>query len=328
MTDQDFLDYCERTLKDARDTFPGIIPNFSHFLPPGSASLSSIRNTNIFFLGKDKEVSTAIESEKDFLLQELTEDYPLPFPDTACITRMDDDSFLMDRIVEAPYICGKKEFQDEAFKLGLKLRNAVMITRVSEKIPIPLFFYTIHCGPRTDGKPGSIGLVGTPSVDALFMEKLGRRTTKEEAADFVNPIMLQLALISHPANYIVKVTPSLTTHEKHLSEKGRERAIRKLPHYIVVDHDVLVELRRSPSGTHASPVPHKRRGHWARLADRCKKAFAEGRYTLVGGVPKIHKRWAQIGDPAFGDENNQYLVLTDFEPYRSSAPSNLPSCVN
>jgi hypothetical protein len=141
-------------------------------------------------------------------------------------------------------------------------------------------------------------------------------------------MVLQLALISHPANYIVKVTPSLTIHEKHLEEKGRERAIRKLPHYIVVDHDVLVDLRKNPSGTHASPVPHKRRGHWARLADRCRKAFAEGRYTLVNGVPKIYKKWSQVGDPEFGDENNRYLVLTDFKPYRSGLPVILPSCVN
>lgn len=146
------------------------------------------------------------------------------------------------------------------------------------------------------------------SADSVqrFAEGLHRSPSEAEAAlqAIVTGIMLEIGAISHPANYIVERTPALSPREERQVARGEIRPYKKKSHFIVVDHDQLRELNpatRATSGTHASPVPHARRGHWRRLADSCSKARAEGRLkTWVGS--------SYVGQQGFEDEKNRYRV--------------------
>jgi hypothetical protein len=121
----------------------------------------------------------------------------------------------------------------------------------------------------------------------------------------VQKAILRVAVISHPANYIVSTTPSLTPREERIKKERGVMPIRKRPHYIVIDREDLVNLNpatRAPDGTHASPIPHSRRGHWRRLSERCTAARAAGRT----------KTWvadAYVGEREFADEKNRYRVV-------------------
>jgi len=81
--------------------------------------------------------------------------------------------------------------------------------------------------------------------------------------------------------------------------------MRKAPHFIVVDHDILVRMSGDHYGTHASPVPHERRGHWRRLAERC-------RHAKLSGKDKVFVRPTYVGERNFEDPKNKYEVLMDF----------------
>jgi hypothetical protein len=79
-----------------------------------------------------------------------------------------------------------------------------------------------------------------------------------------------------------------------------------MPHFVVVDHDVLVGMSGRGAGQeHASPVPHHRRGHWMRLAERCREAKAAGK-------DRVWVRPTYVGDTEFSDLRNDYKVLMDF----------------
>lgn len=114
-----------------------------------------------------------------------------------------------------------------------------------------------------------------------------------------------ITAISHPANYIVRVTPTLTPHEQRRLDAGKEFPRQKSPHFLVVDHEVIVRMRRDPVSSHASPVPHERRGHWARLGERC-------RHARLLGKEMVWKRPTFVGETEFRDEKNLYEVLLDF----------------
>lgn len=70
-------------------------------------------------------------------------------------------------------------------------------------------------------------------------------------------------------------------------------------------HDILVGMSQGHYGTHASPVPHERRGHWRRLADRC-------RHARLSGKDKVFVRPAYVGERTFSNDKNRYEVLMDF----------------
>ena len=119
---------------------------------------------------------------------------------------------------------------------------------------------------------------------------------------------LLIAAISHPANYVVRVTPDLTPREERRAKQGHPRPIQKTPHFIVVDHEVLTALnpnRRSSEAGHASPVPHYRRGHWMKLAERC-------RHARLLGKNRVLVRDTFVGDANFRGDKNFYEVLLDF----------------
>jgi hypothetical protein len=114
---------------------------------------------------------------------------------------------------------------------------------------------------------------------------------------------VRVALISHPANYVVRTAPKLTPHEERRRVSKGIFPLQKKPHYIVIDHETLVDLNpREPAGTHRPPAPHARRGHWRRLADRCHQAKASGKQRIWVGE-------TYVGATEFEDERNRYEVI-------------------
>lgn len=134
----------------------------------------------------------------------------------------------------------------------------------------------------------------------------GERPEVHQQIEYYAKKTNQLAvLISHPANYIVKETPLLTPHEERRVAKGKTFPDAKRPRYIIVDHDVLTG-HLMPRGTHKTPVPHQRRGHWMRLAERCVHAKAQG-------LEQVWVRPCYVGETDFETEGRRYQVLLDFQ---------------
>jgi hypothetical protein len=81
--------------------------------------------------------------------------------------------------------------------------------------------------------------------------------------------------INSPERFVVKVTPEKTARELRFSAKGKCRNFTKKQYHIVLDAEQVrdvVRASRGTGGTHASPLPHSRRGHWRMLkADRFKE---------------------------------------------------------
>jgi len=299
MTFQDFLEHAEAVFK--KDVLgAGILP-FS--------------KTHVFNLGEDEKIEEGIREIWDDLKSDMTERVPLPFTDTTCMSVVPAPNgkpgWVLDRIVEVAVFQHEWEFlkkcsapagstpaQQEAMK---HLRQKFVVIRVEEgwdfiSSCIIYFFGVVD---------GAVVMVVTPTKHMMEILK-GESSPRMDA--FLDKeshaVIKQASAISHPANYIIQVTPELTPKETRRVEAGRARPIRKKPHYIVVDHDVVVRMSRG-SGEHASPVPHERRGHWRRLAEHC-------RHARLGGKEKTWIRPTYVGETTFSDEKNKYEVLMDF----------------
>jgi len=98
---------------------------------------------------------------------------------------------------------------------------------------------------------------------------------KSQSADYtIAMLCVVLSYINRPDRYLVKVTPEKTDREKRLAAKGRTLSFAKKELHIVLDHSQIKEILSAASGgfTHASPLPHQRRGHWRELrTDRFKE---------------------------------------------------------
>lgn len=80
-------------------------------------------------------------------------------------------------------------------------------------------------------------------------------------------IMMVIEYINRQDRFIVKITPEMTDREKRLAAKGKKFSFSKKPAHIVLDHSQVREIIAASrqGGTHSSPLPHQRRGHWRRL---------------------------------------------------------------
>ena len=132
-----------------------------------------------------------------------------------------------------------------------------------------------------------------------------RRSTAaitQDMGHIIEDSLLRVALISHPENYVVKRTPKLTPREQRRVAVGEPIPNRKRPYYEVLDHAGLVRLRQeSLSPALKLPLPHARRGHWMRLAERCREARAAGK-------EKVWRREAYVGDRKFETEAGGFEV--------------------
>ena len=130
----------------------------------------------------------------------------------------------------------------------------------------------------------------------------------------VEDALLRVALISHPENYVVKRKPKLTSREERKIAAGDPIPVRKRPYYEVLDHAGLVRLRQGSTSTALdSPVPQARRGHWMRLAERCKAARSDGK-------SKVWRHDTYVGEREFEDASSRFEVfLSAAEAARASA---------
>lgn len=138
----------------------------------------------------------------------------------------------------------------------------------------------------------------------------GHQDKWTQASDSMRVTMFMIPLISHPMHYIVREVPTLNSSEGARAVK-KGFPDRKRPRYLMVDHSVLVRMTHGKTHEEAeeeeiraSPVPHKRRGHWRRLAERCAHAKERG--------DKVWVRPTYIGAKEFEQAGRKYHVIMDF----------------
>lgn len=283
--------------------------------------IETLDRSHIFYLGGDDDFNQGTTDINSDLMEEMKARVPMPFKDIACVSLVTramtpereaefnqsmshyagpgadlvrlsgGPVWVMDRVIEVgpshPMI---RQLADQPYD-GDRVNQWFIFARVQGVEGLkaaPLVWGAGYTGVRTSGQGGIVIL--------------------ESAASMVNEVtesLRYITAISHPANYILKVTPKLTPHETRRVEAGKRYPDGKASHFLVVDHDVIVGMRRDPVGTHASPVPHERRGHWRRLGEHC-------RHAKLLGKGKVYVRPALVGEPKFEDAKNLYEVLPDF----------------
>lgn len=280
-----------------------------------------LSKSHVFFLGDDQEFTDALQEIRPDLHKEMKERLPMPFDDVSVVTvvrkSMGQEAerafheylfgqtpdyiepeipegssvWVMDRLIRAkaedPRIAPlirENQKESEKVKEWFFLARLQSFHKASAPLVMIPFGYV---GPTERG-----------TVEVLASQQLlwfvGNIVTNLE----------QVAAISHPANYVVKVTPELTPREQRKVSAGQPRPPAKQTHFIVVDHEVLVGMRRG-GGTHASPIPHERRGHWRRLAER-------HHHARLLGKERIWVRPAWVGETNWSDHKHHYEVLIDF----------------
>jgi hypothetical protein len=113
-------------------------------------------------------------------------------------------------------------------------------------------------------------------------------------------IMMVIDYINRPDRFILKVSPEMTDREKRLTAKGKKLSFSKKPAHIVLDHSQVREIIAASrqSTTHASPLPHQRRGHWRQLQADCfkekKKVWVRPADINKGLTVKIQKNVYEV----------------------------------
>jgi len=115
------------------------------------------------------------------------------------------------------------------------------------------------------------------------------QNTVQQVQHTWNLLFYALIYINYPANVIIQESEKMTVKERKMHEKQKKlNAINpKKPRLRVVPRDVIIKWKQSQQkGTHASPIPHLRSGHWRKLKhERFKKRgeFIWVKDTTVGG---------------------------------------------
>ena len=298
-----FQDFLERSASQLR-TFN------AHFLNAGPdlREVPPFSKSHIFHLGEDEKVVEATQEIKDDLLDEMSQGVPMPFDDVTCMSKVE-GAWIGDRVIRTPRTFFKNLPEDATEnKLVREIEpQEFLVIRFQECADMMVQWPILFVGISENGllKMGHDFewfhhfpvIRDTPPVCDAFTKMMIKNSTE---------ILWDIAMISHPQNYVVKITPALSPRETRREKRGDTRPVRKSPHFIVVDHEVLVNMtRREPVGTHASPVPHHRRGHWKRLAQRC-------RHARLMGKEKVFVRPTYVGERVFSDDKHLYEVLLDF----------------
>lgn len=290
-----------------------------------SIKIGPLEESAIFYLGEDHEYNAAMNEVQQDLLSEMKDGVPMPFEDVSCISlcRKPADPKVVDNLRKAAgKYYGKVEVgQDLVVASGQPvwiLDRLIQIDgshpaarEISEEVIdshlVKQWFLMarIHGVQSFETTPmcwafGFGGVKPDGTVGILCLEMA--RPYGNEMAECTR----YLTGVSHPSRYIVRVTPKLTPKEERRVAAGKRDNHGKTPHFVVVDHEVLVRMRKDPEGTHASPVPHDRRGHWARLPERC-------RHARLLGKDKVWKRPTFVGEKTWQGEKALYEVLLDFK---------------
>lgn len=281
---------------------------------PGNEILrhtGSMLDSHIFWLDSDQEFQKHVHEIRNDLIPEMRNQIHLPFQDTTTVSVIRQDGekpiWTLDRLIEnPPYL------KDLLQRPGLVLPDGQMILvvryQIQENVPIvedPIMAWVIvYHGIKGDNV--HFNMIPSLELNKALQSNLGKPSeAKWKDFQYESKVILDYAAaLSHPENYVVAVTPELTPKEERKVGMGRPRPAQKAKHFIVVDHTVLVRMRSDPADTHASPVPHERRGHWRRVAERC-------RHAKLMGKDRVFVRPTLVGDPAWKREKNFYEVLPD-----------------
>lgn len=287
------------------------------------------KDTHVFLLGEDEDFNQALKEIDDDIREEMRERVPMPFKDTTIVSLVRKP---MDPGREAQLHSTVREMYPGQVEVSgdLVTISGAPVWVMDRLIEVDRSHPAVQEILRAPGPAdmnqvrqwflmirfhGTTGISSRPMLWAFGyngIEDDDRQSIKCVALAVATPLGNEMAeslrymtAISHPGQYVVRVTPELTPKEQRRVEGGKERPAEKRAHFLVVDHEVIVRLRHDPTSTHASPVPHQRRGHWMRLADRC-------RHARLLGKTRVWKDDVFVGERTFRDEKNLYEVLLDF----------------
>lgn len=269
-------------------------PFASNFLEPTDLEdvyvemLERAQNSSMFFMGLDEDLSKSINTVTDDLIKDFEYGFPMPFNEMAMLVRYLDDSWCAVILLRVskdrlPTFNGCENL---IFVASFVYRNFWFTGKLSAFVDVLKF----------KDKSFQLHVIARGGLDTI---------PDEDVSALIGIAFKSMALISHPNNYILLETPKLSLKEERRVEEGKHISGGKRPRYIIVDHEVLVGMR-TPSNGHASPIPHKRRGHWMRLAERCIHAKSRGN-------DRAWVKHCDVGQLEFESEGSRYQVLTDFQ---------------
>ena len=300
MTFQDFLEHFYAALGKA-DLGPGLVPQELAPLGHPSRIKKLIEEAPVFHLDAEADEAAFLREVGQDVLEDLQSTFPVPFDNFAVIQEDGSSGHWQLR-----WILRLAEHGSWSDPNGLFGQRGQYL----------LWVYS-SAGGATLGLQSSVRFqyVGGPSIEVLlspasidrFARGLRRSTAEAQEAlrAIVTGVLLEVGAISHPANYLVERTPALSPREERQLRSGAPRPAKKRSHFIVVDHAELRELNpatRASAGSHTSPVPHARRGHWRRLAESC-------RVLRMQGKEKVFVRPAFVGEREFEADRMKYRVL-------------------
>jgi len=292
MTFQDFLEsFFSRLRRDAatmRPSDPRVAPPLAALGRPDQIS-ARIEEAALFHLGDWDEIAKAMKEHRPDLVEDLADGLMAPFPSIV----MSLQGLTGWRL---EWLCrtGEGSQGDRFVHVGFHekhLEPIVLLNAIEFEYAGKVEGrFLVHILPETVNR--HLAVDSRPLAEVAG--DLGR---------IVEDAMFRVALISHPANYIVERSPCLTPREERKVMAGESRPLRKRPHFIVIDSEGLSELRQDAlSIRHRSPAPHARRAHWMRLSERCRLARNQGR-------TRAWVRDAYVGERLFSDEANKYRVF-------------------
>lgn len=301
VTFDDFLEFFYARLRK----YPEAVTKglLSRRVPPGGALawkhfLSRVEAAHVFLLGEEEKMMEVGRELAGDAIRSMNGRLPMPFDNLLLVWRHPETGWFaqwLDRPEEQPESGKGIEF----FAFGVFSERMLKNDLIEPPLGILLDTKTA----RVDGSPYTIHL-------AEIGEYLERRPEDQSPEVISERITLAAealtwaAAISHPYVYVIDSQPILAPRDERLAKKNGRVPDRKRPRYIVVDLPGFYELRDSISGngSHASPIPHERRGHWRRLAERCTAARAEGK-------ERVFVRPTVVGNLEFTDGASKYKVI-------------------
>lgn len=294
-----------------------------------SFTVPPFKDTHVFLLGEDQDFNEALHEIDDDIRTEMREKVPMPFKDVSIVSLvrkpMDPKREEQLHSTVREMFPGQVEVSGDLVTISggpvwvmdrlIQVDESHPAVQEIVRAPGPIDMDTVRQWFIMIRFHGTTGIDSRPMLWAFGFAGISddeKENIRVIALSVATPLgnemaesLRYLTAISHPGQYVVRVTPELTPREKRRVESGKEFPATKTPHFLVVDHEVIVRLRHDPTSTHASPVPHQRRGHWMRLAERC-------RHARLLGKDRVWKDDVFVGERTFRDEKNLYEVLLDF----------------